>query len=251
MRQFVLAICCAAAVGLLPTCGYGQSFGTLYAHRPEPPTEPSVPVAEKPAAAKAEPAAPKPAVRQKVVRRVAHGPVGPLTVPSTEALVMMVRGALAAVNQANFTGNYSVLHEMTVPALQTRVSASQFGKAFIGLRQQNLDLSPVLVLAPQFTTAPSLTPQGVLRLAGVFPSRPLQINFVIDYRAVDGFWLIEALSVSAVQANATAPQAVSATAPAPMQRQYVRVPLQRAFWEARFMKATQLGPYLRFAGNPH
>ena len=64
---------------------------------------------------------------------------------------MMVRGALAGVNQANFTENYSVLHAMTAPALQARVSAAQFGKAFASLRKQNLDLSPVLVLAPQFT----------------------------------------------------------------------------------------------------
>ncbi len=238
MRQFVLAMCCAAVVGLVPTCGYSQSYGALYAQRREPPTEPSIPVAEKPATAKAEPAEPKPVVGQKVLRRVAHAPSGPVTMPSAEALVMMVRGVLAAVNQANFTENYSVLHGMTTPALQERVTVAQFGKAFAGLRQQNLDLSPVLVLAPQFTTAPVLTPQGALRLIGFFPSRPLQINFAINYRPVDGFWLIEALSVSAIRV------AVPGASPA------ATSVFPSGLWNAS-LSTLLFGPSVRLAVNPH
>lgn len=250
MRQFVLAICCASVVGLLPTCGYSQSFGALYVQRREPPIEPSIPITEKPAAPQAAPAAPKPVVRPKTVRRVASVPNGPVTVPSAEVLVMMVRGALAAVNQANFTENYSVLHGMTTPALQVRVTTTQLRRAFAGLRQQNIDLSPMLVMAPRFTAAPALTPQGVLRISGVFPSRPLQVNFAIDYRPVDGFWLIDALSVTALQPNASPPQAGSAPSAAPPERQYVRTPARPAFWQPRFVRVSYFGPHLRFAAQP-
>jgi len=215
MRQFVLAMICAATVGFVPTCGYGQSYGALYAQRPEPPLEPSVPQAATPAntaMAKAEPAPVQRAVAPRpIVRRPARVAAGPLSMPSPEGLVMMVRATIAAVHQANFTENYSVLHGMTTPALQSRVTANQFGAAFAGLRKQNLDLSPVLVMNPQFTATPALTPEGVLRVNGVFPSRPLQINFAIDYRPVDGFWLIESLSVSTAQAavqTAAQPSAV-------------------------------------------
>lgn len=245
MRQFVVAMCCAAVVALSPTCCYSQSFGALGGNKREPPVEPSIPVPEKPATA--EPAAPKPAVQRPIVRRIHRAPVGPVTMPSAEVLVVMVRGALAAVNQANFTENYSVLHGMTTPALQARVSAGQFGKAFAGLRQQNLDLSPVLVMAPQFTATPALTPQGVLRVAGFFPSRPLQINFAIDYRAVDSYWLIEALSVTALQPNTTARQNEPTTAAASMQRQSMKIPARPTFWERRFAPVTHFGPHLSFA----
>jgi len=210
MRQFVLAMACLTAVGFAPTCGYGQNYGPLYMQRSEPPIETSIPVPDKAAVApmpamaamaKAEPAAPKPVQPRPIVRRMQRVAARPLTMPAPEVLVMMVRSALAAVQQANFTENYSVLHAMTTPALQTRVSAGQFGAAFANLRKQNIDLSPMLVMPPQFTAAPTLTPQGLLRLTGSFPSRPLQINFAIDYRPVDGFWLIDGLSVSAVQAS--------------------------------------------------
>lgn len=125
--------------------------------------------------------------------------MGPVTMPSQEVLLTMVRAALSAVNQANFTDNYSVLHAMTTPSLQARASVVQFGKAFADLRRQNLDLSPALVLDPQFSPAPTLMPGGALKLNGVFPSRPFQISFAIDYLAVDGYWLIDLLSVSALR----------------------------------------------------
>ena len=211
MRKFVLATCFAAALAFVPVSGNGQtapySAPGSWEQRPPPPTEPSIPVVEKLAAAKPQPAVRKPALRHKIVRRRGKGPAGPVTMPSPDALVMMVRGALACVNQANFTENYSVLRGMATPSLQARATPAQFGKAFVGLRKQNLDLSPVLVLPPHFTASPALGPHGVLRLAGFFPSRPLQIGFAIDYLPVDGFWLIDAISVSALPAAAPAPKA--------------------------------------------
>ena len=268
MTRFILAVC-ILTLGLSHTQGWAQGFPYASRERPAPPTEPSIAVPDKAAAAKVETPAPKPIVRHIVVSRRAKGIAIPVTMPSPEVLVIMVRAALAGVNQANFTENYSVLHAMTTPALQARVSPAQFGKAFANLRSQNLDLSPVLVLMPQFTVTPSLTPQGLLRLTGIFPSRPLQINFVIDYLPIDGFWLIDAISVSAAQMVATAPAAVPSGPAAPSvppptptanlrptvspagESPYLAVPGRASgFWEARFTKTTHFGPRLTFAANP-
>jgi hypothetical protein len=245
MRYSILAICCAVAAVIGLDAAHAQTWPyalqlpnkpiSYTQGREEPPTEASIPVVAQPATvnpavAAPQPAAPKPVVRHKIVRRPSNGPTGPVTMPATEALVMMLRSTLAGVNQANFTENYSVLHRMTTPALQARVTAAQFGKAFDSLRKQNLDLSPILVLPPEFTVAPALTPQGVLRLAGIFPSRPLQINFAIDYLPVDGAWMIDALSVSAVPAGTPAPVANAAPVanPAPVATSATAAPTARA-----------------------
>ncbi len=221
-----------------------------YQERSPPPTEPSIAVAAPPASPIPQVVPPKPVVRHIVVQRHAKGLAIPVTTPPPDVLVIMVRAALAGVNQANFTENYSVLHGMTTPALQTRVNPAQFGKAFVSLRKQNLDLSPVLVLPPQFTATPAVTPQGLLRLTGFFPSRPLQINFAIDYLPVDGFWLIDAISVSALQAGVPAP-APSPVSAAPSTSPYAAAPVMKSdFWEARFTKTTHFGPRLSFAAQP-
>jgi hypothetical protein len=186
--------------------------------RSAPPIEPSVFIQANAsnAATTAYPvlqaATPKPVVRvqQKMARPRPVRSMGPVTMPPQDVLLTMIRSTLSAVNQANFTDNYSVLHGMGTPALQARVSLAQFGRAFAQLRSQNLDLSAALVLDPQFSSAPVLMPGGALKLQGVFPSRPHQISFAIDYLPVDGYWLIDSLSVSALQPET----AISAANPA-------------------------------------
>jgi hypothetical protein len=265
VKHFIPAMCCAAAVALVPARAHSeivaqfapithavsmtQAAPIAYEQRPAPPTEPSVLIPEAASSVKPKADAPKIVVRTKIVRRVGWAPTGPVTMPAPEVLVMMVRGALAGVNQANFTENYSVLHEMTTPALQARVNAAQFGKAFAGLRKQNLDLSPALVLAPQFAVAPSLTPQGVLKLVGFFPSRPLQIKFAIEYHPIDGFWLIDSLAVAALQPDEVVSEAKPAISPSPNSL-HASAPMNSRFWDARFTQATHFGPRLSFAADP-
>lgn len=216
MKHVILAICCAAAL-VVTDAVHAQAQWTaarMYGDRPPPPTEPSIalPAPQVVAVPKVEP--PKQVVRQIIVRRPRSVSSGPVTMPPPEVLVTMVRSALTSVNQANFTENYSVLRGMTTPTLQARASAAQLSKAFAHLREQNLDLSPALVVPPQFSAQPTLSPEGALKMTGIFPSRPLQINFTIEYLPIDGFWMIDSLSVSASRAIAIATEATSQSTPA-------------------------------------
>ncbi len=166
----------------------------------------------KPAAAgaKAKKPAAQPSSAGKTAPPKAAPPGAPQTisVPPPEVLLMLVRTTLVALNQANFTGNYTVLHGLGSPQLQAKNTAADLGNAFAGLRAQNIDLSPVLVLTPQLTEKAGFTLEGALRLVGFFPSKPLQIQFVMNFLPVADRWRIDGLSVSAVPA----PQAA---APAP------------------------------------
>ena len=70
-------------------------------------------------------------------------------------------------------------------------------------------------MAPEFTEAPKLTSAGALMLKGIFPSRPLRINFTIDYLPIDGYWMIDQFSVSASRADEPAVAAATVAEPAP------------------------------------
>lgn len=217
MKHVILAICCAAAL-VVTDAVHAQAQWTaarMYGDRPPPPTEPSIALPAPQVVAVPNVETPKQVVRQIIVRRPRSVSSGPVTMPPPEVLVTMVRSALISVNQANFTENYSVLRGMTTPTLQARASAAQLSKAFAHLREQNLDLSPALVVPPQFSAQPTLSPEGALKMTGIFPSRPLQINFTIEYLPIDGFWMIDSLSVSASRAIAVATDTASQSAPAP------------------------------------
>ena len=118
-----------------------------------------------------------------------------LSPPTPDVLLMLVRTALVALNQANFTGNYSVLRDLGTPQLQAANSQAQLGIAFTDLRERRLDLSRVLLLSPELTEPPSVASDGTLRLAGVFSTSPVQISFAMAFRPVAGVWRIEGLSL--------------------------------------------------------
>lgn len=134
--------------------------------------------------------------------------------PAPTVLLMLVRTTMAALNQANFTGDYSVLRGLATPALQTKSSPTDLGIAFTRLREQRIDLSPVLVLAPELTEPTVMTADGALRLKGAFRTRPLEIQFELVFRPIDNVWRIDGLWVT------TAPPSAAMTA-APKTREAI------------------------------
>lgn len=214
MRPVILASRCAAILTVIATAFPAHAqWVPRYGERPPPPTEPSIVLPAQPQAVVAKPEAPK--VKQIIVRRPHSVQSGPVAMPSQDAIIMMVRAALTALNQANFTENYSVLRGMMTPALQARASADQLSKAFAELRKQNLDLSPSLVLMPQFSENPTLAPGHTLKVAGIFPSKPLQINFALEYLPIDGYWMLDSMSVSAPRADMPVAMVAPKATPAP------------------------------------
>ena len=132
MKRSILGICSVAAVALVAgSVSAPAQWARKNAELSPPPTDLSIALPAAPAVPKIE--TPKPVVRTIIVRRPHGIQSGPVTMPAPEVQVMMVRAALTALNQANFTENYSVLRGMTTPALQTRMSAEQLGKAFADL----------------------------------------------------------------------------------------------------------------------
>jgi hypothetical protein len=67
-------------------------------------------------------------------------------------------------------------------------------------------LSGVAVIDPQLTLLPQIEPNGMMRMAGFFPSVPTQVNFELAFAPVDGRWRLFALSVSFGQASPAAPK---------------------------------------------
>ena len=91
---------------------------------------------------------------------------------SLEQALYLIRSTLLTLNDANRSGNYTVLHDLAAPDFQAQNSAADLGQSFSDLRHRNFDLYGVALLAPQFTEAPALDQNGLLRLAGYFPTPP-------------------------------------------------------------------------------
>jgi hypothetical protein len=127
-------------------------------------------------------------------------------------VLILIRTALLALDQANKTGNYTVLRDLGSPDFQVN-TAARLAEIFVHQRRDNIDLSGVAVIDPQLTLLPQIEGNGLMRMAGFFPSVPTQVNFELIYAPVDGRWRLAGLAVSFGQAAPAAPQPPAPAAP--------------------------------------
>lgn len=129
-------------------------------------------------------------------------------------VIILIRTTLIALDQANKTGNYTVLRDLGAPAFQANTAAA-LAEIFAALRREKLDLSGVAVIDPQLSVLPEIEPNGLMHMRGFFPSAPTQINFDLTYAPVGGQWRLLGLSVGLGQAGPVAPTPPQARAPLP------------------------------------
>ena len=138
----------------------------------------------------------------------------PAMAPDDLRLLLMVRNAIIALNQANLTGNYSVLRDMGTPNFQITNSSARLAEAFSTLRARRLDISPIMFFNPKFASPPSIQDGQVLRVAGVFPTTPEQVNFDIAFQLFGEQWMLAGIAVNVAPPGENV-QAIAAPAPQP------------------------------------
>jgi hypothetical protein len=145
---------------------------------------------------------------------VAQQSAQPATKPANidrNGVLILVRSSLLALDQANKTGNYTVLRDLGAPSFQVN-TAAKLAEIFAPQRNEKLDLSGVVAIDPQLTILPEIE-NGMLHMAGFFPSVPSQVNFELLFAPVEGQWKLLAISIalgSATPAPPTPPPAPAA-----------------------------------------
>lgn len=129
-------------------------------------------------------------------------------------VLMLIRSSLLALDHANKTGNYTVLRDIGAPGFQVN-TAARLAEIFAKQRADKLDLSGVAVIDPQLSVLPQIEANGMLRMAGFFPSVPSQVNFELLFAPIEGQWRLFGISVSIGQSAPTAPAAPPPVAKAP------------------------------------
>jgi hypothetical protein len=124
-------------------------------------------------------------------------------------VLILIRSTLLAIDQANKTGNYTVLRDLGAPGFQAANTAAQLGDIFANLRREKIDLSGAAVLEPQLTLLPQIEANGFMHMTGFFPSVPEEVKFELLYAPIESHWRLYGVSVAVAQSEPAAP------APAP------------------------------------
>jgi hypothetical protein len=155
------------------------------------------------APAQPQPAKPKHAAAAPAKKAPAEAPKKqeqPTMPVSTEQALYLIRSTLLTLNDANRSGNYTVLRDLAAPDFQSRNTAADLSQIFSDLRRRNFDLYAAALLAPQLTAVPALDQTGYLHLTGFFPTRPQQIDFDLLFQNVTNQWRLFGIAINTPQA---------------------------------------------------
>lgn len=136
-------------------------------------------------------------------------------VPPPEQLAMMIQTSVVALSQANLTGNFTVLHALGAPSFQQSNPPQKLAEIFKNFREQNIDLTPLILFSPVLLREPVINEQGMLHLVGYYKTQPQQVHFELLFQPIGGQWRLLGLSVRAQPAAAAANQPATAAKQAP------------------------------------
>ena len=117
------------------------------------------------------------------------------------------------MNDANLSGNYTVLRDLAAPDFQTANDAKKLADIFSKLRSSKIDLAAIVYFDPKLVRQPELTKSGMLRLSGFMPTQPQQVNFDMIFQHVADRWRLFGIAVN------TSPAKGSGATPAKDQTQ--------------------------------
>lgn len=121
----------------------------------------------------------------------------PSPLPHVAEAEALARATLLALDDANRTGNYTVLRERAAPGFQALYSAEELARIFSGHRALGLDLAAVATGMPRWLAPPGLDADGLFRLTGAFALDPAHdVRFDFAYLPLAGRWRLIDIAVT-------------------------------------------------------
>lgn len=158
---------------------------------------------------------------QVPVQPGAPPPAATRPVPAELELAKLIWTTMAAVDQANQSGNYSVLRDISATGFQINNDPARLAQIFATIRESRIDLSNTLLLAPTYDGPATLVQPDVFQVRGYFGLRPTAIGFDLYYQWIQGRWRLFGISITPATLNTTMP------GPPPAQQQPQQQPARR------------------------
>ncbi len=135
-----------------------------------------------------------------------------------DVVFTLVRSTMVALDQADVTGNYTVLRDISAAGFRDRNSAADLARIFAPIRDAKIDLSQAVLLDPHISKA-TVNEQKMLYVVGAFDTKPLPVSFELLFEPAGGRWRIFGISVTPIgqvgDATATRAQPPKAAAKSP------------------------------------
>ena len=120
-------------------------------------------------------------------------------IPSDDDQDVLIRTTLMTFNDANMTGNYSVLLAKASKQFQSGFSDEQLSKAFEQFRDKELYFEEVVNADYEFYEKARFDEEGALLLVGVFKTDDMQVKYRLKFVQNNKVWKVLGINVDATR----------------------------------------------------
>ncbi|MGA2565768.1 MAG: hypothetical protein ABSF41_02950 [Pseudolabrys sp.] len=110
------------------------------------------------------------------------------TVPSAVLQEILIKTSMLTLNDANLTGNYTVLHAKLAKPFRDQFSPDRLKQAFKSFADQKIDFGLIATKPPVATSESKIDSRGALLLRGYFDTRPSRVLYDLDFLTSEGEW---------------------------------------------------------------
>ena len=128
---------------------------------------------------------------------VAFAPANAASVPSDDQQEILIRTTLMTFNDANMTGNYSVLHAKASKEVQAQLSIEKLFETFKPFRTNRLFFEDIVYEDYDSYEDAKFDSDGALVLAGVFKTDRVKVSYRLKFLKNDTVWKWSGINVNA------------------------------------------------------
>ncbi|MCK1545368.1 hypothetical protein IVA87_19495 [Bradyrhizobium sp. 147] len=120
-----------------------------------------------------------------------------IDLPTDDEQDVLVRTTLMTFNDANITGNYSVLLAKGSRQFQEQMTAEKLGAAFESFRSKKLFFEGIVTDDYESQQKAKLDSEGALVLAGEFKNDEVRVKYKLRFAQNDNAWKVIGIDVDA------------------------------------------------------
>ena len=117
--------------------------------------------------------------------------------PSDDEQEILIRTTLMTFNDANMTGNYSVLHAKASKEVQAQLSIEKLFETFKPFRTNRLFFEDIVYEDYDSYEDANFDSDGALVLAGVFKTDRVKVSYRLEFVNNDAIWKWSGIRVNA------------------------------------------------------
>jgi opacity protein-like surface antigen len=110
------------------------------------------------------------------------------SVPDKVGQEILIKATLLTFNDANVTGNYTVLHAKLSKPFRDQFSPEKLKAVFKEFADKHIDFDLIAAKPPVSSEEAVVNDQGVLKLYGYFDTKPSRLNYQLEFIRSDGDW---------------------------------------------------------------